>query len=504
MKTKRFQRTIKTNNYRYLIKKKAMNKKQEFQQFQDVIEANGIKRVYHFTDFDNLESIINNGGLYSWADCNAKEIKINRPGGDPLSHNLDSRDNLEGYVRVSFTRNHPMMFTAMKDGRISNPVVLEIDPEVIWWEDTLYADRNMVRTGAQVGGSLSDLKRIHFDTVKQHNHFDLSEDEKKFYQAEVLVKHFIPLSAIKNIGNFGMPIPSQPKKLQSRQPYTAQITRSTPTAFIFLVDHSVSMKKRTSLYGEEMPMSEAVARIVNKQIDNLVLRCIKTNEVRHYYDIAVIGYGDKVYSGWQGSLAGRDFVSPLELRNNPFKKIKTLKEMKTRKGVVTKEVEEVQWVEARNDGHWTYLHNAFDYAKNLLEGWMAKHHEQDCYPPTIIHITDGEFNGAPKEVVLQKANELKSMFTNDGNVILFNIHISADRGLSLSFPTEKGELLNNEYGKTLFEMSSLLPLRYNEDIARVRDNNSKIRHSAMAVNADMGMLIQLMDIGTPTNISQSK
>ena len=167
-------------------------------------------------------------------------------------------------------------------------------------------------------------------------------------------------------------------------------------------------------------------------------------------------------------------------------------------------MEEVQWVEARNDGHWTYLHNAFDYAKNLLDGWMAKHHEQDCYPPTIIHITDGEFNGAKKDVVLQKANELKSMFTNDGNVILFNIHISADRGLSLSFPTEKGELLNNEYGKTLFEMSSLLPLRYNDDIARVRDNNSKIRHSAMAVNADMGTLIQLMDIGTPTNISQSK
>ena len=45
-----------------------MNRKQEFQQIQDVIEANGIKRGYHFTDFDNLESIINNGGLYSWAD----------------------------------------------------------------------------------------------------------------------------------------------------------------------------------------------------------------------------------------------------------------------------------------------------------------------------------------------------------------------------------------------------------------------------------------------------
>ena len=53
------------------------------------------------------------------------------------------------------------------------------------------------------------------------------------------------------------------------------------------------------------------------QINELVLRCIKSNEVRHYYDIAVIGYGQNVYSGWNGTLAGRDFVSPEELKNNP-------------------------------------------------------------------------------------------------------------------------------------------------------------------------------------------
>lgn len=480
-----------------------MNKKQDYNLYQSVLDSNGITKLYHFTDFENIESIIKNGGLYSWADCEEKGITINCPGGDSLSRDLDKRDNLHHYVRVSFTRNHPMMYVAMNDGRISNPVVLEIDTDVILWSGTKYADRNMTKNGAIVGADISDFKRIHFDTVKQRTHFDLSEDEKQFYQAEILVNHFIPLSAIKNIGNFGIPIPSQPLKLQSKTPYTAQITRNNPTAFIFLVDHSVSMKKITSLYGEEMMMSEAVARIINRQINELVLRCIKSNEVRNYYDIAVVGYGERSYSGWQGNLAGRDFVSPLELRNNPFKTVKTLKEIRTRKGLVTREVEESQWVEPHNDGHWTHLHKAFDHARRLLDNWMKQHQNQDCYPPTIINISDGEFNGAEKEYVLQKANELKSMFTNDGNVILFNIHISADKGLSISFPTEKEELLNNTYGKSLFEMSSLLPLRYNKDIARVRDNNSDVRHSAMAVNADMTTLIQLMDIGTPTNIAQN-
>ena len=80
------------------------------------------------------------------------------------------------------------------------------------------------------------------------------------------------------------------------------------------------------------------------------MRCIKSNEVRHYYDIAVIGYAQNVYSGWNGTLAGRDFVSPEELKNNPFKKIITREEKRTRKGVVVKEVEKVQWLEARHDG----------------------------------------------------------------------------------------------------------------------------------------------------------
>ena len=39
------------------------------------------------------------------------------------------------------------------------------------------------------------------------------------------------------------------------------------------------------------------------------------------YDIAVIGYGHEVTSGWNGHLEGRWFVSPQELRDNPFKTI---------------------------------------------------------------------------------------------------------------------------------------------------------------------------------------
>ena len=482
-----------------------MNKKCNWQDFEQVLKDGRISKLYHFTDRDNLESIIKHGGLYSWADCKEKGIKIPKPGGGELSRSLDKRDRLEHYVRLSFVHDHPMQFVAMNEGRISNPVLLEIDLETALWEDTLYADRNVTKNDSHVGGKLDDLKTVHFDLFHGYRYFDMDDDEKMYYKAEVLVKNFIPLKYITNIGNFGIPIPAQPKMLQAKIPYTAQITRNTPTAFIFLVDHSVSMKAPTKLFGEEMTMSEAAARIVNSQINELVLRCVKMGDTRHYYDIAVVGYGEKAYSGWQGELEGRDFVSPEELKNHPFTKIVTRKETRTRKGTQVKEVEQVQWVSARHDGSWTHYHEAFDYAKRLLDEWMKDHHEKDCYPPTIFHITDGAFNHASKEEVIQKANELKSMFTNDGNVILFNIHVTADStDRPVACPIEKGELNGNVYAEFLFDMSSLLPERYNQDIARCLQDTRNGRHVAMGMNADATTLIQLMDIGTPTNISQNQ
>ena len=483
-----------------------MEKKSNWQDFKAVIDQHGIKRLYHFTDRDNLESIINNGGLYSWGDCEDKGIKIAKPGGGLLSRDLDRRDNLQHYVRVSFTTQHPMMYVAMQDGRLSNPVILEIDPEVICWKESRYANMNATRSGAHKGGTLNDFKQIHFQSVKVRTHFDLPEEEQPYFQAEVLVKNFIPLEYIKNIRNFGIPIPSKPKALQIKNPYTAQITRNTPTAFIFMIDQSISMRRKLNFKGEYITLAEAVARIVNAQIYDLVLRCIKLNDVRHYYDIAVIGYGDDANFGWQGTLAGRDFVSPEELKKNPFKKIIVKEEKRTRKGVELKEVEKVQWIEPIAAGKYTRAHKAFKIANTLLEKWMKDHHEQDCYPPTIINITDGAFNGIanPREVNTQLANEIKSLYTNDGNVLVWNIHITPDNQEQILLPISKVELDNSKdkYSEWLYDMSSLLPSRYNQPIGDLRGDAENRRHVAMAMNTDLSTLIQLMDIGTPTNISQ--
>ena len=142
-----------------------MEKKSNWQEFKAVLDRHGINKLYHFTDRDNLESIIKNGGLYSWGDCDDKGISIAKPGGGSLSRDLDRRDHLQHYVRVSFTTQHPMMFVAMQDGRLSNPVILEIDPEVVFWKDSKYANMNATRSGANIGGTIEDFNKIHFQSV---------------------------------------------------------------------------------------------------------------------------------------------------------------------------------------------------------------------------------------------------------------------------------------------------------------------------------------------------
>jgi phenylpyruvate tautomerase PptA (4-oxalocrotonate tautomerase family) len=181
---------------------KLLKKKPNWQEFQQILQQNGITTLYHFTDRANIRSIKENGGLFSWHYCDVNDIEIPLPGGGSLSRDLDRRYSLQDYVRVSFTRNHPMMYVARNEGRIQNPVILEISLDVCSFVQTRFANMNATRNGHHQGQNLDDLNRIHFRTVKLPNHFDLDESEKPYFQAEVLVKTWIPIKYITNINNF--------------------------------------------------------------------------------------------------------------------------------------------------------------------------------------------------------------------------------------------------------------------------------------------------------------
>ena len=158
----------------------------------------GISCFFHFTDSSNIDSIKKNGGLYSWSYCLKNGIDISRPGGDELSRQLDKRFSLQDYVRLSFCKEHPMKFICIKSKRILNPVNLEIDTSVAEFEHTLFSDINAAANDHNLGTSYVFLNSLDFSVLKK-NYFDLSEIGKKKYQAEILVRTWIPSKYILNL-----------------------------------------------------------------------------------------------------------------------------------------------------------------------------------------------------------------------------------------------------------------------------------------------------------------
>lgn len=167
-------------------------------EFRSYLNNNGITYLYHFTDQRNIASIISNRGLFSWKYCEEHNITIPNPGGGEESRYLDSRHNLEDYVRLSLCDDHPMAWRLKQQG--ANLVLLKIKVDVAWLQGTLFSDINAADNNHHHGATMADLRRIDINATKQH--FVSSSDPIfKKHQAEVLVKTYIPLEYIVNINS---------------------------------------------------------------------------------------------------------------------------------------------------------------------------------------------------------------------------------------------------------------------------------------------------------------
>lgn len=170
--------------------------KQLYKNIPIYLKSKGIDRFYHFTDVRNLESIIESGGLYSWYSIKKKNINSIMSSGE-LSRQLDSRKGLEDFIRLSFVKNHPMKYKVEKEKGL-NMVLLEIDISVACWESTLFSNINATDNKVSIGSDLNFLKRLNYDLFKQ-KYMYLDFQQRKQYQAEILVKNFLPIKYIKNI-----------------------------------------------------------------------------------------------------------------------------------------------------------------------------------------------------------------------------------------------------------------------------------------------------------------
>jgi serine/threonine protein kinase len=277
-------------------------------------------------------------------------------------------------------------------------------------------------------------------------------------------------------------------KAELPMPYSAEISRTNPSCFLFLVDRSLSMD---GPFGGQpgKKKSEGVADALNRLLQNLVLKCAKSDGVRDYFHVGVIGYGGQVGPALAGPLAGQALVPVSTLANHPLRI-----EQRARKvddgagGLVEQAFKFPVWLEPVANGK-TPMCQALTLAGQLAKEFIGRF--PACYPPIVVNISDGKAtDGDP----LGSAADLRGLQTSDGNVLLFNLHLSSSPASRVEFPGGEDGLAD-AYARLLFRMSSVLPPSLTE-AAEGEGYHLEGEPRGFVFNADLVAVIRFLDIGT--------
>lgn len=276
--------------------------------------------------------------------------------------------------------------------------------------------------------------------------------------------------------------------------YNAEISRTNPTCFLFLLDQSGSMQDPFGGGEVQRRKADGVADAINKLLQNLVIKCARDAGVYDYFHVGIIGYGHTVGSAWSGTLGGRELVPISEIGSSPARIEERAKKMDDGAGgLVEQKVKFPIWFDPVANGG-TPMCQALTYGKQLISNWVAGH--PDGYPPIVINITDGEStDGDPNTI----AEELRNLGSADGQALLFNLHLSSTSSTPITFP-ENDISLPDQYAKTLFAMSSVMPSQMR---AQAASDGFVVGEASRGYvfNADLVSLIQFIDIGTrPSNL----
>ena len=276
--------------------------------------------------------------------------------------------------------------------------------------------------------------------------------------------------------------------------YTAEISRTNPSCFLFLIDQSGSMDDPFAAGEPRRKKADGVADAINRLLQNLVIKCAKSEGVRDYYYAGVLGYGSSVGPAFAGSLSGKELTSISEIAENPARvEERTKKVDDGAGGILDQTVKFPIWFDAVARGG-TPMCAALNRAETILSTWVADH--PDCFPPIVINITDGEStDGDPTPA----AEAVRRVASSDGETLLFNVHLSSHGAAPIEFPdTEAG--LPDKYAELLFRTSSLLP-SYMQSTARQEGYTVSDGSRGFVFNADMVSVIRFLDIGTrPSNL----
>jgi hypothetical protein len=275
-------------------------------------------------------------------------------------------------------------------------------------------------------------------------------------------------------------------------PYSAEISRSNPTCFLFLLDQSKSMLGPIG-GGQGKTKAEAVADSLNRLLYTLVLRCVWGQNVLDRFHVGVLGYGRQVVPALGGVLAGRELAPISELARNPLRVEQRVNRVDDgRGGQVEQIVRAPIWFDPTGEGK-TPMCQCLERAAQIISGFLLEH--PACYPPLVINLSDGEATDGDPE---GPARNLRKLASEDGEVLLFNAHLSSCSHQAIEFP-DRETCLPDVYARRLFRMSSRLPLAM-QNAARQAGLAVTAESRGFVFNADLASVVRFLDIGTRVDL----
>lgn len=277
--------------------------------------------------------------------------------------------------------------------------------------------------------------------------------------------------------------------------YKALISVANPQSIVIMVDQSGSMSEAISWNGKVTTKAAAVADVLNTTIAELLARCTQYGEYLPYFEISVLGYGGAGVKPLLG--IDRGFVSPAFLAHSAIRvtEINNVRSLPDGRQITTHFKQKI-WIEPLAEGS-TPMCAAFQYAFDLLAPNVLMRQNQNCFPPMVINITDGEITDASIDLLKQTADKIKALATLDGNVLLLNVHISANSLESYLFPNALNCPVNDcENARNLFELSSVMPDIFNNEIQNVSVSLKPYR--GFAYNVSVVDLMRMLNISSST------
>ena len=265
--------------------------------------------------------------------------------------------------------------------------------------------------------------------------------------------------------------------------YAFDISRTRPGCFLFLLDQSGAMSAAFPEGGGTK--SDWATASINRFIAKLCMKSFLSESViLPLFDVGVIGYNQSASSLLKGTDTKNVFLPVSELAQAPLHIEEKVVNMDDGISEYMSYTEKVPcWIVSYSSGA-VNRSEAIAFASGALTTWVMDH--PHSIPPIVINFTA---RGSVVSTV--EWQQLSTLHTYEGNVLLMNCYVCSDSREVSSFPDTDAAFRDDYDACLLYQGSSTIPETMVQ-AARQRGLGFTNQTRGFAFNKSMDSIIDLL------------